>query len=310
MNAIVPLDLKPIRDALETQQARILEIPEGAGREKAMVLVKPPNYAGESLKKVLDEFRTTPQRSRSISKHDTLASFCDAVLAFGKHSTTAIYAELAGDTVRFTAYFDHDSKNGDTIEPGWFEHQAVYEPRHSPEWQKWVAAQANPMNQAEFAEFIEDVVHHVVNPDGLEISGILEQAAFAVGGKYASPSALAAVSRNVRINESAAVASAVNLATGEQQIVWQTEHKNADSTIMVPRLFCVAIPVVLEGSFYRVPVRLRYRVNAGRVTWTVALFAQDQIVRDSNRGLLEEISGRVGVSARIFEGSMQRTNSR
>src|SRR3546814_13105082 len=73
----------------------------------------------------------------------------------------------------------------------------------------------------------------------------------------------------VKVYEKASVIDVVNLASGEVQIQFTSEHVDGtDSPLMVPNLFLIAIPVFKNGQFCRLAARLRYhRAPEGLVFW-------------------------------------------
>src|SRR3546814_16310007 len=82
----------------------------------------------------------------------------------------------------------------------------------------------------------------------------------AVGGRIAGPSRLMDLSVGLKVYEKANVSEAVNLASGEVQIQFTSEHVDGTgSPLKVPNLFLIAIPVFKNGQFYRLAARLRYR---------------------------------------------------
>lgn len=46
----------------------------------------------------------------------------------------------------------------------------------------------------------------------------------------------------------------------------------------MPGLFVIAIPPFFNGEIARILVRLRYRLAAGSVKWTMLLFRPDQVI--------------------------------
>src|SRR3546814_12522266 len=70
----------------------------------------------------------------------------------------------------------------------------------------------------------------------------------AVGGRIAGPSRLMDLSVGLKVYEKANVSEAVNLASGEVQIQFTSEHVDGTgSQLKVPHLFLIAIPVFTTG---------------------------------------------------------------
>jgi len=91
-----------------------------------------------------------------------------------------------------------------------------------------------------------------------------------LGGTLAGPTKLLELSRGLQVTEHSKVKTATNLSTGEVQLVYETEHQDqTGQQFKVPNMFLLALPVFEAGAMYRIPVRLRYRLNGGRVTWAI-----------------------------------------
>ena len=117
-----------------------------------------------------------------------------------------------------------------------------------------------------FAEFIEDRVHDVIDPEqaganATELASILQSS-------LASPAKLLGLARGLTVNVGKRVQNATNLSTGEAQIAFQEEHSDAvGQPLKVPGAFAIAIPVLRCGRLWQIPIRLRYRVSGGSVYW-------------------------------------------
>lgn len=61
---------------------------------------------------------------------------------------------------------------------------------------------------------------------------------------------------------------------GEVKLAFEEKH---NTSVAVPSIFLVALPVfALSDRFYRLPVRLRYRVDQGKTFWTPLLWRADE----------------------------------
>jgi hypothetical protein len=60
--------------------------------------------------------------------------------------------------------------------------------------------------------------------------------------------------------------------------------------VKVPNLFLIGIPVFEGGPLYRIPVRLRYRLAGGRVTWIVRRYRPEAVFKDA----FDEALARIG----------------
>lgn len=259
------------------------------GSGKAAVAI-PRGLVLHSIKPLIDEYRTAPERIRGTADLETLESFIAHAMRFtGPHSV--VFAKASG----LTAVYDYLG-NG---QPAFCEHRATYSFPYSAEWQAWRQAHERQLPQLAFAEFLEAHIADVTTPkaDDAEHFGEL-------GFTLATPAQLLALSRSLTVRvESTAVAKA-NLSTGEMEVAFKEEHTDtAGAAMKVPAGFMLLIPPHEGGALYRIPVRLRYRVVGGKVNWTMLLHRLDAVLRDALKHACTEVITRTGLP--LFYGSAE-----
>ena len=178
-----------------------------------------------------------------------------------------------------TAIIDyHEGPKGDA---NWLGHRIHYPFPLSPEWKAWMGHNGKTFSMFEFAEFLEDRIVDVMDPgaaDSLPPEG--KDYIAKAGGKIGSPSKLIEISRSLTVHENSRVVSANKLASGEGQIVFETEHTDgAGKPVDVPGLFIIAIPVFANSPVvWRMIVRLRYRKNVG-ITFSYEAWRPDLVLK-------------------------------
>lgn len=260
------------------------------------VLILPDGSGGltaQSVKPFCKEWWNRPERREGIARFDALDSFIDHVTRFAdKHS--ALFAKGEPGCPSIQAVLDYHEKT-DAGEPRFGAHRSLHGFPLADEWKAWMARANAPMNQQEFAEFLEDRIADVIVPDAPLLDAIKERGAGGdfgektpvemladyarlIGGDFASPSRLVEISRGLAVHADHAVKQAVTVQSGEVQVQFVETHSDSDGKpIKVPALFLIAIPVFLHGDLYRVAVRLRYRVREGRIFWHFELYRADKI---------------------------------
>lgn len=237
--------------------------------DSATVYALPSGIKLHSIKPLLDEYRTAPERRKGTATLTQLDSFVMHVKRFADEDS-AIFASREPKSPSLMAVFDYHRQGADA-EPRFGTHRAVYNFPISEEWKAWIAIDGDWMGQAEFAKFTEDRIGDVVDP-----SGALASAAEFTGRvnlEYATPSRVLELSRGLTVLVGQRVAKHVNLSTGEGQLSFEEEHRDSGGAPMrVPGAFLIAIPVFAHEAPYQIPVRLRYRVAAGSVSWALELY--------------------------------------
>jgi uncharacterized protein YfdQ (DUF2303 family) len=199
-------------------------------------IVVPGNYELKDLETSLD----APSRLRGTTKLRDVKSFAAVINEF-KGDSTKLYGTVS--PAAFVAVFNAHAVGA----PGWGDHRAAYDCPVSVEWKTWTGKNKQGMNQADFAQFIEDNL-----PDILEGGLLLE------------------VSRTLEAKKKVNFASAIRLSDGQNQFTYEEDIQGTagKGQFKVPEVFELGIPVFEGGPLYKVKARLRYRIdNAKLVLW-------------------------------------------
>ena len=155
---------------------------------------------------------------------------------------TTVWADDERGTV--TAVFDdHSTEHG----PRWREHTAQLVLQPDPEWQAWVARSGQLGTQEGFAEFIEDHLMSITNPD---------------------PATMLEVSTTFQAAPNVSFERGTRLATGEVQLRYVEELKataGRTGTLEIPEKFTVSVAPYLGVNLVDLEARLRYRVREGEL---------------------------------------------
>lgn len=241
-----------------------------------------------SVKALAEEWRLHPERKTGTAKVDTLESFIDLS---NRHKTveSAIFASTDWQKPTLTAVIDYHHNASPRAD--WCKHRVHYAFPASEQWKTWVAMNGKTMSQADFAAFIEDNIADLSSPQVMEVTEF--EGKFMT--KIATPSELITLSRGLQVHVSSKAANAVTLQSGEGEIVWNEVHNDATGKkLVVPGLFMLQIPLFHMGEAQRVPVRLRYRVREGTVTWLYQMWRPDIAVTER---VLEDFEKATGATA-------------
>ncbi len=239
------------------------------------VIIDPKSGCAKSVKSLVEEWRETPDRKRGTAKVHTLESFIDLV---DRHKTedSVIFADIDWQKPSLTAIIDyHEKRAGGEADNG--KHRVHYPFPLSEEWKEWVRFNGQPMKQGEFAEFIEDRIAELATPHEEEVADWQDK----LGGKVAYPNEIVMLSRGLKVNAETKVVNHVTLSSGEAQITFEEEHRDQNGQkLVVPSLFIIKLPPFFRGEAVRVPVRLRYRVQAGSLIWFYQLYRPDVYITE------------------------------
>lgn len=213
-----------------------------------------------------DQYRIRPTRREGVATHTRLDSFIDHVNRF-KGENSAVFAVDNMNGPKLTAIYDYHSA-GYSSNAENMKHRAAYNFPLSDEWQAWSSANGKPMAMIDFASFLEDHIVDVTTdkPKSDAAKDFLAK----TGGNLASPSKLIEIARGLQINEASTLREARNLSSGEAEVVFQSEHLDANGNkLVLPNAFMICIPVFARaGVFDQILARFRYRKSgAGIVFW-------------------------------------------
>lgn len=219
------------------------EMPDGG-----KIVIVPDGYRAERVEPLMPALI-----KQAVFMHDS-DSFVSYVERFATDATR-IFAEpgfLAGGQARVVAVIDyHEPRKADHGR-----HVVTYAPRYSEQWQRWVAACAAPMRQAQFAEFIEEVRADIREPDAALLLDIV---------------------RTFKASKRVEFDSVVYQPNGDVKLGYEERTEQRGSSGSLPEQMKLGIPVYFRGAPYAVPVFVRYRVDSGAVVFSLKLDRSDII---------------------------------
>lgn len=197
---------------------------------------------------------------------------------------------------------DNKARHGD--------HSVTYAFPFSKEYKAWTGQDGKAMDVGDFAEFLEDRIADVAvpSPQLLDVLGPrqtggdfgertpdeeLAYLAYITKASFATPQRLMELAEGLSFTENVTIKDKRKLASGEIQVVLQTEHKDeTGQPLAIPTLFLIEIPIFLNDSMlYRLAVRLRYRQVNGKVLWLYQIhrldFALDYAMREAARRVVD-----------------------
>lgn len=268
-----------------------LVAPDG---QDANVLVLPEGLEPHSIRPFVDEYRETPERRRGTAELSDLDSFIAHANRF-KDADSILFANQLATPPTLLAVFDYhraepqpdpQSKTSSNASPPpsrarHCQHRGRYAFPFSNEWTAWTGRNASHMDQAQFAEWIENRIGDLIVPS--DLGETAHDFIDRLGANFASPAKVFDLSRGLAVRVSTKLSQKKNLQNGETQFVFVSEHQDAETgaPLTVPGAFLLAIPVFRNGPRYQIPVRLRYRVGENAVRWFYELYRHDLCFDDA-----------------------------
>lgn len=293
-------DLYPMQNPAETMRDIMADIghhdpvetPEGLNLTKPHLVTLPNHRKVENLTThhlAALEFLKPARRSGTAKLKDL-----DSLILWAnrfKGDTSALFAnpEMSAPTLTCIADY-HGAGAIDPLNPEGdptarhCHHRAVYGFPLSKEWQAWMGISGRALDKDEMGEFIEANAKDIMDPTPPVLAltesdknqpweNRLIQTARQIEGRYGQLGQLLAMSRRFQVYETSDLTVKTNRDTGESEIQFLNEHKDADGKpLSVPNLIIITIPVFLNGAPYRMPVRFRYRKSGSAVKFILSIY--------------------------------------
>lgn len=203
------------------------------------VAVLPDGKHLESLRPFLDEYiMAAPRRREGTALLEDPKAFIDLVNRH-KDPDSVLFACARLTEPSVTAVLDYHKKDHS---PRFGEHRAHYAFPHSDEWKAWFGRNKRDLNQKQFAEFIEDRLMDLADPE--KAGERTREYVQALESTLSPRSKVAEVSRLLEINIEQEFVSAQKLHSGEGQLLFKERHTDVQGApVQVPSAFLIEIPV-------------------------------------------------------------------
>lgn len=283
--------------ALKLHGAQLIELIPGGPRVASL-----PNAKGGiellSVKGLIEEYADRPDRKEGTAILTSIESFI-AFVNRHKDPSSAVFANT-GDSPSLSAIFDYHDIDGENSLARFCEHKAHYSFPLSKEWLAWKLKNERWLDQADFAALLEERIADVADPS--LANDAVHELLQTIECELAGPAKLMSLSRGLSIRVESKVTNATRLSSGETQMMFVSEHKDeSGAPISVPGAFLLAIPLFRGGSLYRIPVRLRYRTNQGKISWSIALYRTEEVFDHAVQEAIKAVSEGTGLP--VFEGT-------
>lgn len=160
---------------------------------------------------------------------------------------------------------------------GWRKHTATLALRHSREWSEWTSIDGKLLPQATLAQFIEDHLSSIAEPDGAKLLDVCQTLQATTSVAFKSQTILANGQRQIRYKES------VEAKAGQK------------GDLTIPGELLLALPIFQGGERVAVRARFRFAIRDGVLTLGVKLVEPDLQVEGAFAEVVDDIQGRIEV---------------
>lgn len=263
------------------------EVAELTRRLALAEAIKPEDLATGLIARVINEDERlqvedlehtlpAPRACRGDASLSSPADFAAYVNRLASASTT-LWADQ--DNRRVVAIFDD---HADADSPGWRRHRAVLHLKADRNWSHWCNYDDRLVDQESFAEFVEDHIDQVVDPD---------------------PATMLEIATTFQAHRTATFERGTRLASGDVQLRW-TETTTAKAgnkgQLEIPEKFTVKLTPYVGVEPVELIARLRYRINEGDLRIGFKLLGADTARTEAFTKVRDEIAS--GVTVPVLAG--------
>jgi uncharacterized protein YfdQ (DUF2303 family) len=227
----------------------------------------------------LERYEPRPQRKRGTVVFHDAASLGDYVTTH-RIAGTAVYADVRDGEVVAVVNGHQPQPEAVTDEhsgfPGWGDHRAQLDLRHSHEYKAWTARNGKLTGQVDFAEFLEDNYLDIVNPDHATMLEIAQSIEATSNGVFKSKQRLTDGQVALRYEET------VDARAGQK------------GDLQIPETFQVALRVFEGTDPVTLDARLRYRIRDGQLAIGYKLERLDDVVEKAFADVVVGVEERIG----------------
>jgi uncharacterized protein YfdQ (DUF2303 family) len=254
-------------DASAIQQLGALSLAASSAQEIGGTthLVIPENHRHIDLTGFIEKAGIAPKRKQGTVQLGEIASFNVFVADQGAVGNTYIYADPDARTL--TAVLNDQAK-ADAL-PGWRDFRAVYTAALSREFSTWLTNNKRPMEQEEFAIYLEDNIADVCEPSG---------------------DTLLQVALSLQAKTEVQFSSHKRLDNGQVQLTYNevTDARAGAGMIEIPREFRIGLRLFKNGDGYKLRARLKYRLAAGKVKFWYELDRPENAVEEAFQAYIDQ----------------------
>lgn len=225
----------------------------------------------------LEAHRPLPSQKRGAVDVATPAALVAYAQRHLDEDATTLWGNIDGGRITVVLN-DHADRIGGG-DAGWADHRASLQLQRTPEWKAWTGIDSRWLSQTELAEFLEEHLLEVTDPDG---STLLE------------------VTQTFHATTGAHFKSSQQLHSGEQRLVYEEDVQASagrSQHVEIPTDLTVRLRPWLGVDPVDIAAKFRFRVRDGGLSLGVKLLYLDDVSRTAVEDALGQVAGELGLPA-------------
>ncbi|MFE4718364.1 DUF2303 family protein [Streptomyces sp. NPDC056728] len=225
---------------------------------------------------------TGPEHTGTLARKSGTTTVRDAdsfLTYYAKHHDDA--TEVYSDVEKLTVTAVLDAHQADTARFG--EHRLVLALRRTKAWSEWLHLDGHLVDQEQFANFLEDHLVNLVDPDA---ATMLE------------------IAQSIKATTKAEFQSGTRLQSGERKFVFTEDTKasaGSKGDLTIPETFKIAVPPFEGADAYSMTARFKYRISGTGLTLGFKLEQPEERAKAAFADVLKAIAA--DVTTPVLNGS-------
>jgi uncharacterized protein YfdQ (DUF2303 family) len=254
---------------LGRDQVKVIELKNPMGDLPLQIALVPQGFEALNLSSHMSQ---VPDRIRVQVVMDDVKSYIAYLNRF-KMSESCIFAAVRQVPASLRAVFDYhrgEDKLSGGVDAGFCAHACTLVMHPTEEWKKWMAMNGKLMRQDVFAQFLEDNLADVVEPDG---ATLLELA------------------RDLEGTQGALFKSKIVEQTGDTKLFFeQTTEARTKGDLSIPQEFTILAAPFYGAEESRLSVRFLIRMQGGELGLGYKVLRMERFMADAVRKVCEVVA--------------------
>lgn len=187
------------------------------------------------------------------------------------------FASLGKNSVTLVLDYHHSDDQSKDHKPDQTQHVVTLNAPFDADWKRWKTVNGQPMDQVDTAYFLESMLHTIAKPDGATLFEVVT---------------------DLRILRDVQFKAVSRLANGNNEIAYREndQAQNSDGkSVVVPEEIVLSVPIFEGGEAREIRVKLRHRMQGGKITFTFDILRIETLERDAFRAIIAMLESETGL---------------
>ena len=234
---------------------------------------RPYRVGANGTIELLERLQNAPTWRRGTAAFYEALTFSRFVKRF-RNASSVIFADAFAETPKFTALLDYHPAGADQNVARWDLFRAVLPLRFTESWKAWMGANGKALAQDVFAQFLEDNIPDIAEPNGATLVEIARTLEATIGVDWKS---------HIRADN------------GQHRFAYieTVDGRAKDGSVTIPQELTLILQPFEGSKRYEVKARFRYKIITGKVSMWFDLVRPRDVLTEAFNDELLKIDGEI-----------------